>query len=370
MSELHKSGSPCGPLFAELCHRYVLMALKNLRAVIAGSFLGGIVLLGIVIGSLGGIHFDAELTFYAIGSILAASAIGYRFALWAERPPTRRYLSRGYQFLREGRQRPKKTIKRSLSIGTEKFVGQGFIRRRSIFRWIMHLCLSGGCTLAFAVTFPLVFGWVHFQPFLGDATRYEVRVLGVAVDSFSVHSSKAWLMFNLLNIAGVIVVVGVVMALYRRLTDPGERATQSFSEDFVPLLLIMAVATTGLALTVSYKWFGGDAHGILAIIHLICVLGLLFYIPFGKLFHMFQRICSFCVGWYKQEGAAGIQAHCARCSQPFASRMHIDDLKVVLDQLGFDYRYGTDAEAGHYQEICPACRRRLIALNQGQAIGR
>ena len=347
-----------------------MIAFRNSKAVLAGIFLGGIVFLGIVIGSLGGVHFDAELTFYAIGSILAAGAIGYRFSLWADRPPTRLYLSRGIQFLREGRSHPKKTVSRSLATGAEKFVGQGFIRRRSVYRWIMHLCLSGGCTLAFAVTFPLVFGWVHFQPLLGDATMYEVRVLGIAVDSFSVHGFKAFFMFNLLNFAGAIVVVGVLMALFRRLTDAGERATQSFSEDFVPLLLILAVAITGLALTVSYKLLGGDGHGILAIIHLICVIGLLFYIPFGKLFHMFQRICSFCVAWYKHEGAAGAQAQCARCSKPFASRMHVEDLKLVLDQLGFDYRYGTTSKAGHYQEICPSCRRGLIALNQGQTIGR
>lgn len=346
------------------------MGYDTVRAMGVGMVLGGIVLLGIVVGSYGGQHFDAELTFYAIASVMAAAAVGYRFTLWSQRPPTRRYLSRGIQFLKEGRSKPAKTATRATKTVVEKYAEQGFIRRRSIYRWVMHLCLSGGCTLAFAVTFPLVFGWVHFHPSGGDASLYEVHVLGLTVDRFDVHGFKAFVMFNLLNFAGGIVVIGVVMALIRRLTDAGERATQTFAEDFVPLILILAVAVTGLALTVSYKLMAGSGHGMLAIVHLICVVGLLFYIPFGKLFHMFQRICSFCVAWYKQEGAVGVQAECRRCSEPFASLMHVNDLKDVLTELGFDYRYGKSKDAGHYQDICPACRRGLVVLNQGQMIGR
>jgi hypothetical protein len=50
--------------------------------------------------------------------------------------------------------------------------------------------------------------------------------------------------------------------------------------------------------------------------------------------------------------------------------MHVRDLKLVLDQLGFDYRYATRHGEVHYQNICPACRRRLLALNQGRLLGR
>jgi nitrate reductase gamma subunit len=45
-------------------------------------------------------------------------------------------------------------------------------------------------------------------------------------------------MFNLLNISAILVLVGLVLAGWRRLTDPGERATQTFYEDIMPLLLI------------------------------------------------------------------------------------------------------------------------------------
>jgi hypothetical protein len=42
--------------------------------------------------------------------------------------------------------------------------------------------------------------------------------------------------------------------------------------------------------------------------------------------------------------------------------MHIDDLAAVLPQLGFDYRI--DGPAGHWQRVCPACKRKAIALAQ------
>ncbi|MEI7819789.1 MAG: MFS transporter [Verrucomicrobiota bacterium] len=252
----------------------------------------------------------------------------------------------------------------------KNFLAQDFIRRRGGSRWIMHLCLSGGCTLAFAITFPLVFGWIHCESFADNAEMYHVAAFGVNVDSFSVHSFKAFLMFNLLNISAVLVLIGLVMAAWRRFTDVGERATQSFAEDIVPLLLIFAVTATGLALTVSYKFLAGRGHGIWAIVHMVSVVALLLYIPFGKLFHMFQRTCSLCVSRYKKVGAAGARAHCRRCGGDFASQMHVDDLKIVLDELGFDYRFtGAQGEV-HYQDICPACRRGLLALNQGRSIGR
>lgn len=337
---------------------------------IVGMGAAGLVFLGILLGSLGGVTFDAELTSYAVGSVLAAFAVAYRFTLWSQRPPTRRYLSRGWAFLWSGRLGPWRRVTRASVIVSDKYVRQEFIRKRSWYRWVMHLCLSGGCTLAFAITFPLVFGWVHFEPFNGDASVYGVAVFGVVVDRFPVDGLRALLMFNALNMAGVIVLVGVLMALLRRLTDPAERATQRFSEDFVPLFLILAVTVTGLALTVSYKLLAGSGHGFLAVVHLFSVLGLLFYIPFGKLFHMFQRVCSLCVAWYRQEGESGPQAACVSCLLPFASAMHVTDLKDVLEELGFNYRYRIDEREVHYQDVCPACRRRFVTVSQGESIGR
>lgn len=355
-------------------------------ALAAGAALAVTTLATIVIGSTGMRHFDPALTGYAIGALLAAFAVGYRFTVWAQRPPSRRYFRRGFElFLRRAGATPSAPAKRTDSTsplplpygaGTlgyalaRNFVAQEFIRRRSAYRWIMHLCLSGGCTLAFAITFPLVFGWIHFESLADNAELYRVVAFGLDVDRFSVHSLKAALAFNALNISGVLVLVGLAMAGWRRFTDAGERATQTFAEDILPLILILAVTATGLALTVSYKFLAGRGHHLWAIVHMVSVVALLLYIPFGKLFHMFQRTCSLCVSRYKKVGNAGPRAHCRRCEADFASQMHVDDLKEVLDQLGFDYRFAGPRGKVHYQDICPACRRGLLALNQSLTLGR
>ena len=367
------------------------MPMKNSggHAFVAGVALTVAVAAAIAVGSTWMRHFDPALTGYAMGALFAAFAVGYRFALWAQRPPSRMYFVRGLQLLLRRRAAeksgeaqtvtPTEPVPRphfATAPGTlghalaTKFVTQGFIRRRGGLRWVMHLCLSGGCTLAFAITFPLVFGWIHFESLPDNAEIYRVKAMGLAVDQFSIHSVKAFVMFNLLNISAVIVLVGLALAAYRRVTDAGERATQKFFEDVLPLLLIFAVTVTGLALTVSYKFLAGRGHGLWAVVHMVAVVSLLLYIPFGKLFHIFQRSCSLAVSIYKKSGQTGPRAHCRACGEDFASQMHVDDLKVVLDQLGFDYRFGTPRGRVHYQDICPACRRRLLALNQGKSIGR
>jgi NNP family nitrate/nitrite transporter-like MFS transporter len=362
------------------------------KALATGLLAVAAVVLAIALGSQGFQDFDPALTGYAIGTMLAAFAVGYRFMVWAQRPPSRMYFKRGLQLLfrraasttlntqhanrADASASERARVRLPHGVGTlgfaltRNFVAQEFIRRRGGFRWIMHLCLSGGCTLAFAITFPLVFGWIHFESFAGNAEMYRVKMFGVAVDSFSVHSLKALMMFNALNISAVLVLVGLIMATWRRLTDAGERATQTFFEDILPLLLIFAVTATGLALTVSYKFLAGRGHGLWAIVHMASVVALLIYIPYGKLFHMFQRSCALAVSRYKKVGATGARAHCRSCGDDFASQMHVDDLKVVLDQLGFDFRFATPRGRIHYQDICPACRRRLLALNQGRSVGR
>ena len=75
------------------------------------------------------------------------------------------------------------------------------------------------------------------------------------------------------------------------------------------------------------------------------------YIPFGKLFHIFQRPGNLGVAYYKRANADGpAGASAARCGEAFASAQQVADLKEVLPQVGFDY--GIDG-GGNYQDTCP-----------------
>ena len=131
-------------------------------------------------------------------------------------------------------------------------------------------------------------------------------------------------------------------------------------------IIYFAVSVTGLALTASNMWMEGRFYVFLNTIHALTVILGLMYIPFGKLFHIFQRPAQLGVEYYKKAGESGTQQACARCGEPFASKLQMDDLKDVLPQLGFDYYL---AAGGSYQDHCPRCRRALVALAQTQAVG-
>jgi hypothetical protein len=42
--------------------------------------------------------------------------------------------------------------------------------------------------------------------------------------------------------------------------------------------------------------------------------------------------------------------------------MHVDDLRQVLGELGFDYEIA--GPAGHWQALCPPCKRKSVASAQ------
>lgn len=336
----------------------------------AGAAAGIAVTALVYLGSRQLRHFDWALTTYAVGSVFAAFAVAYRYAIWAQRPPTLMYLKRGLQlFLRRRRNVPRNTGKLGKLL-LDNFVLQKFITGRGAERWLMHACLSWGGMLAFAVTFPLVFGWIHFESLADNAEVFQVFVLGYPVEQFYVHSLRGFIHFNLLNLSAILMLVGLVLSIKLRMSDRGELAIQTFADDVSPLLLLFMVSITGLMLTVSSHFMAGYGFQFLGMAHAASVIGLLLYLPFGKLFHIVQRPLSLGVSFYKEAGQTGLRARCMRCGEDYASQMHVEDLKTVLDQLGFNFRFATPDGEIHYQDICPACRRRLLALNQGRALGR
>jgi hypothetical protein len=345
-------------------------ALFDRNAIRAGVLAAFTVLLLIVAGSRQLKDFDWTLTTYAVGTMFAAFAIAYRYAVWAQRPPTLMYLKRGWQVFTRRRARVPRNGAKLGRLLLDNFILQTFITGRSRKRWIMHACLSWGGMLAFALTFPLVFGWIHFEPAPDNAETYRVFALGFQIEQFGVRSLTGFLHFNLLNFSAVLMLVGLALSVSLRASDKGELATQTFADDVLPLLLLFTVSSTGLMLTVSSHFMAGAGFQFIGMAHAASVIGLLLYLPFGKLFHIVQRPLSLGVSFYREAGREGKRAHCLRCGQDYASHMHVADLKLVLDQLGFNYRFATPEGEIHFQDICPPCRRRLLSLNQGKALGR
>jgi hypothetical protein len=247
------------------------------------------------------------------------------------------------------------------------FVLNLFIWRRSPARGLTHMLLMWGCILAGAITFPLVFGWVYFETVPGDLTRYQTFVFGFPVFAFRHESWVGHILFHGLVWSSFMVIAGVLLAFQRRLRDHGAAALQDLQEDLIPLFMLFAVSVTGLLLTVSYTWLKGYAYEFLAITHAVTVIFTLLWLPFGKFFHIFQRPAQLAVKFYKDVGTEGEQAVCARCHNSFATKLHVDDLITVERELGYQYEW-PDHPAGHYQWICPSCRRKMFALAHGHVM--
>lgn len=332
----------------------------TLHAMAWGLVAAFAILAGIFLGSRGLRDFDPALVSYAGATVFAAFGLGYRYAMWLRRPPTRVYWFRGWQIFLAPRQIPA-NLAHLARIFWNNIVLQRFIDRRSHTRWTAHWFLAWGCILAAAVTFPLSFGWVRFETARDSQQIYEAFMFGIPLGTFHLGTPIATLAFNILDISAVMVLIGVFLALWRRGRDHGAITVQQFSNDLLPLILLFAISITGLFLTASTHLMNGLHYGFLSQIHAVTVILTLLYLPFGKFFHIFQRPAQLGVDFYKQAGAEGPPALCIRCGDAYASRLHIEDLKAVERALAIRYQM---VDGTHYQDVCPRCRRKNLALTQ------
>lgn len=323
---------------------------------IMGIAASAVLTLLVIVGSRNLEHFDPALFGYTVASIVALGAIVFRYAIWLQRPATRAYFWRGLDlFFR----RKRLGANASTVAGTvaNNLIEQRFIFRRGFTRWLMHFLIMWGCILSALITFPLSFGWVHFK--LEGDRGYRAYVFGFPTAVMDGRSVLAWIQFHALDFTALMVLAGCALAIHRRLKDRGAIAYQSFLLDFTPHLLLIAISVSGLMLTASSLWFNGYMYSFISLSHQALVIMTLFYLPFGKLFHIVQRPASIGVELYQRRSREMEQAVCPRCGTMFSGQLWIDDLKKVVDDLGFDYRM----QDGHtLQDYCPRCKRIMRGL--------
>ena len=208
-------------------------------------------------------------------------------------------------------------------------------------------------------------GLLHFESIGQRADRYQVYLSRIGTLKFDAESIVGWFIFHALDVAAVLVLAGVFIFLRRRLRDPGAMAVER-SGDFLALAGLFAVSVSGLFLTVSSMWLEGRFYSALNTIHALTVILGLMYLPFGKLFHIFQRPGNLGVAYYKRSNAEGAPAVCRRCGDEFASAQQMADLKEVLPQVGLN---SSIAGGGNYQDTCPKCRRAHVTLAQSARVG-
>lgn len=326
----------------------------------------------IYVGSRGLRDFDSALIGYAVGTVVAVAGLVYRYTVWISKPPTWRYFRGGWKGFFSPRNFRRYTWLVPIALWTDIFA-QTFILRRSLTRWLMHMCIFWGVILSLAITIPLTFGWIRFT--LEPERDYRLWVFGIQTLSFPLETILAWSIFHALDFTAVLLLVGVGIALWRRSTDAGMLATQRFGFDLLPLVLLAAIAITGLALTGSSMLWEGHYYWFISLVHQVVVVGWLLMLPFGKFFHIVERPATIGVTVYQAvnqgiehyPGSAEPIGRCKGCGEALPSGQFVIDLKATLEDLG--QRYDLD-EFGVLQEYCPTCKRALRGKAYFQHMGK
>lgn len=299
----------------------------------------------IALGSGGFAHLDPALVGYLGGTLVAAYATAWRISATWRRPAAAFYAAALADALRTPG-----GVRRLAGDALHVLVAQRFIRRRSPARWAAHLLLSLGTLAAFAITLPLVFGWMHFAP--SGEYHYRLVLFTFATARFPADGAIAWLAFHALTASGVAVTLGAAYFLavrWRRRREAGSTAAGAVA----PLLLLLAVSLSGLALPASRALPGLFAAA--AWLHQITVIALLVALPFSKLSHLFTRPL--------QLGAHAVAAAppqaCATCGDPLAAPAQVRAVSELLAARG-----ASAAVTAH----CQKCRRRQVAIAQSATV--
>lgn len=344
------------------------------RSLLVGLLAAGLLVLLVGLGSRGFHWFDAALIGYLVGVIFATAAVAYKYTFWLARPPTSRYWRRGWQLflsLSNFRRYPG-FIPRTLIVD---LFTQQFIRHRSFYRWVMHLCLFWGVILSCCITFPLTFGWLRFTQ--TSTGLYEMWFVGFPLFPFSPDSSLGILIIHALDWTAFILLIGLILAFHRRFHDLALIAVQRFRFDVMPLALLLAIVITGLALTADNLWLGGAYYWYISLTHQVVVVLWLISLPFGKFFHLIERPATLGVDLYRHTEADIEMHHCPHCGQEVEPALFMRDLKRTLYEVGENYALrAPDTQAAStatedartsstlwWSDLCPQCKR----VMKGQA---
>lgn len=287
---------------------------------------------------------DLNLYGYAVGTFVFIAGFFYRYLAWAERPPTKVFLKKGFKLLFR-----KSTPRTSV----EHLVSHKFIRNRGWYRWTQHLLIGFGCILASLVTFPLVFGWMYFTMEMNG--YYSVVFMGMNIMQIKADGFMMFLFSNTLNLTSFMVIAGVTMAIYRRIKNMQARAEQTYFYDFLPLHLLLFISITGLALPFVNIFLAGAGHPTLSLIHEYSVIITLIYLPFGKLAHFPFRPMSIFARNYREHYMAKDPFRCKVCGDEYVSAEQAGDVKQVLETNEINFK---TEEGFHLAEMCLPCRRK------------
>lgn len=329
-------------------------AIRNATIVLLLLFIS------IYIGSEGFGHIDLALYGYLWASVLSIVMLTIRITAWTLRPPTLRLWQQGRKMFSS-----KNGWKFMFGTLGKNIGAQKFITKRSLYRWAQHMLISWGVLFSFAITFSLVFSWLHFE--LVDARTYEVVVFGIPTFRMPVDSTIAFLIYHGLNWTGIAVIIGCLMAIYRRYSEEKKLVEQAKEYDFFPLILLIIISVTGSLLTFSTYFMEGRFYTGISISHQIVVIIFLLYFPFGKFWHIPLRFLAVVIPAYH---ALENKKNCSRCGIEYATETQIEDVQLALQRRRLSVPI--DETNLHMSDLCSECRRvtnRLAAFGSAIQLG-
>lgn len=302
----------------------------------------------IVVGSRGLSDLDPALFGYLAATMVATFGTTWRASAFWRRPASAPYARALGAAWREPAR-----VRAVLRAVRRDLVLQAFIGRRSRARHGAHLLLSLGTLAAFAITLPLVWGWLRFAADGQDA--YRVLVGGLPIARFALAGMVGWLVFHALTLSALAVTAGALWFLRERWRGRG-LVQVGAAFDVAPLLLLLAVALTGLALPATHH--APAAFRIAAVLHEVTVVLLLVALPFSKLSHVLIRPLQVGARLVCAPGAS--HTACVLCGGPLAPAAQLEMVEAVLAARGFAF--------GGHQRHCPGCRRRMTAAAQATLV--
>jgi hypothetical protein len=319
------------------------------RPLVDASVVTALLLVTVWLGSRGGRDLDPALFGYAAATVVAVFGVTWRASAFWRRPASAVY----GRALLAALVAPRRFSMMLRSAGTD-LAAQTFIARRSRLRWAAHMALSLGTLASFAITIPLVFGWLHFEA--EGQSHYRPMLFGFpAGPALAIDGIPAWFVFHGLALAGLAVALGSGYFLAARLrtrTIPGVTSGRHVA----PLVLLLVVALSGLALPASRT--SPVAFAIASRLHELAVILLLVALPFSKLAHVLIRPLQ--LGARAMQRPDAERRLCA-CGAMLAPTAQLAAVEALLAAKGARF-------AGH-QQHCPTCRRRLVAAAQAHLLG-
>lgn len=310
---------------------------------------------------IGTAHFkkvDLMLLGYMVASFIFFIGLVVRISSWLLRPATNQMVKRSILNFFNSK-RSTRNIKAIIKTLIENIFLQKFIFKRGLYRGIQHWLIAWGCLGSFGITFGLTFGWMHFK--LINAETYQMKAFNLPVMEMKAHGIFAEMVYNGLNITALMVLVGVIMAIVRRIRNHDLAVTERAEFDLLPLYILLVVTVTGLFLTISYKFLDGFIHPYLTLVHQVSVVLFLIYFPFGKLFHLPIRPLATAVPMNYQEQFMVDTRACKKCGTNYSSDDQISDVKSILQAQQFDLKL---ADGTYLADYCTSCRRRIRVMAQ------